>query len=81
MRNILATRFHFDFASPGASTPGPSRPISAISRSQDTVRYTELAPNSVQKLIPGLTAPAASFEATVGGSAARGSSNFSRKSR
>ena len=35
----------------------------------------------VQKLIPGLTAPAASFEATVGGSAARGSSNFSRKSR
>ena len=48
---------------------------------QHTVRYTELAPNSVQKLIPGLTAPAASFEATVGGSAARGSSNFSRKSR
>jgi hypothetical protein len=37
--------------------------------------------DSVQKLIPGLTAPAASFEATVGGSAARGSSNFSRKSR
>ena len=35
---------------------------------QHTVRYTELAPNSVQKLIPGLTAPAASFEATVGGS-------------
>ena len=34
---------------------------------QHTVRYTELAPNSVQKLIPGLTAPAASFEATVGG--------------
>ena len=33
---------------------------------QRTVRYTELAPNSVQKLIPGLTAPAASFEATVG---------------
>ena len=37
---------------------------------QHTVRYTELAPTSVQKLIPGLTAPApaASFEATVGGS-------------
>ena len=34
---------------------------------QHTVRYTELAPNLVQKLIPGLTAPA-SFEATVGGS-------------
>ena len=32
---------------------------------QHTVRYAELAPNSVQKLIPGLTAPAASFEATV----------------
>jgi integrase len=32
--------------------------------------------DSVQKLIPGLTAPAASFEATVGGSAARGSPNF-----
>jgi len=29
---------------------------------------TELAPTSVQKLIPGLTAPVASFEATVGGS-------------
>ena len=37
--------------------------------------------DSVQKLIRRLTAPAASFEATVGGSAARGSSNFSRKSR
>ena len=48
---------------------------------QHTVRYTELAPNSVQKLIPGLTAPVASFEATVGGLGARGSSNFSRKSR
>src|ERR1700722_13681052 len=35
--------------------------------------------DSVQKLIPGLTAPAASFEATVGGSAARGSSNFFKK--
>ena len=37
--------------------------------------------NSVQKLISGLTAPAASFEATSAAPAARGSSNFSRKSR
>ena len=50
MRNILAKGFHFDFASPGASTPGPSRPISAISRSQDTVRYTELAPTRFKSL-------------------------------
>ena len=37
---------------------------------QQTVRYTELAPTRFKKLIPGLTAPApaASFEATVGGS-------------
>ena len=35
---------------------------------QHTVRYTELAPTRVQKLIPGLTAPVASFEATVGSS-------------
>ena len=47
---------------------------------QHTARYTELAPTRFEA-IPGLTAPAASFEATVGGSAARGSSNFSRKSR
>ena len=29
---------------------------------QHTVRYTELAPNAVQKLIPGLTAPCSGFE-------------------
>ena len=39
---------------------------------QHTVRYTELAPTRfIQKLIPGLTAPA-SFEATVGGSGCSG---------
>ena len=35
---------------------------------QHTVRYTELAPIRFKKLIPGLTAPVASFEAIVGGS-------------
>ena len=33
---------------------------------QHTVRYTELAPNSVQKLIPGLTAPRSGFEIKKG---------------
>ena len=33
---------------------------------QHTVRYTELAPNSVQKLIPGLTAPCPGFEIKKG---------------
>ena len=33
---------------------------------QHTVRYTELAPNSVQKLIPGLTAPCSGFEIKKG---------------
>ena len=48
---------------------------------QHTVRYTELAPNSVQKFIPGLTAPAASFEATVGGSSCPRLAELFKKSR
>ena len=46
------------------NNPGPSRP-------QIDPAYGALhraGTDSVQKLIPGLTAPAASFEATVGGS-------------
>jgi integrase len=54
--------------------------ISATSRSSmRCVTPSWRRPGS--KAFLGLTAPAASFEATVGGSAARGSSNFSRKSR
>ena len=67
--------------------PERSRPCQndpGLSRAQVDPAYGALhraGTDLVQKLIPGLTAPAASFEATVGGSAARGSSNFSRKSR
>ena len=70
----------FKLANDGVDT----RTIPGLSRPQVDPAYGALhraGTDSVQKLIPGLTAPAASFEATVGGSAARGSSNFSRKSR